>query len=107
VIEASSGAAYLDGERIRYRSYATSEALVDALASGEIDAAVHDAPILKYALKQQGLEHINILPDRLRLESYAFGLKEASPLLETINRSLLEVVQAADWPATVDSYLEN
>jgi ABC-type amino acid transport substrate-binding protein len=107
VIQASSGAAYLDGARIDYQNFATSDALIEALANGRIDAAVHDAPILKYALKEQGIEHIKILPDRLRLESYAFGLKENSPHLETINRSLLEIVQSDLWPATVDSYLEN
>lgn len=105
VIEASSGAAFLDDERIDYREYATSGELVAALAEERIDAAVHDEPILKYALKEQGVEEVTILPDRLRLESYAFGLKEDSELREPINRALLEVVQGDDWPDTVNSYL--
>lgn len=105
VIEASSGAGFLDDEKIDFRDYDSSGELVAALASGEINAAVHDEPILKYALKEQGVENVKILPDRLRLESYAFGLKEDSGLLEPINRALLEIVQGDDWPDTVYSYL--
>lgn len=105
VIGASSGAAFLDDERIDYREFGTSSDLVAALAEGEIDAAVHDAPILRYALKEEGVENVRILPDRLRLEYYALGLREGAALLEPINRALLEVVQDGDWPETVETYL--
>jgi ABC-type amino acid transport substrate-binding protein len=106
VIEASSGAQYLKEAGIRHRGFANSTELAEALERGLIDAAVHDAPILRYALKEKGLDNIRILPERLRQESYALGLKEESGLLETVNRGLLEVVQDPSWSTTVDGYLE-
>jgi len=107
VIDASSGAEFLDEERIGYREFSSASELVAALASGDVEAVVHDAPILKHVLKAQDVKEVKILPDRLRLESYAFGLKEDSELRESINRALLEIVQGEDWMKTVDSYLEN
>ncbi len=104
-IGASSGAAYLEDARIDYRSYETAPDLLRALEQGQIEAAVHDEPILRYLLKQNELSDVRLLPDRLRLESYAFGLKEGSSLQEPINRALLEVIQSDGWMETIESYL--
>lgn len=105
VIAGSGGAAYLDEERINYRTFESTAEMVDAIDRGQIDAAVHDAPLLQFELKQGAHEDVSILANSLRLESYAFGLREDFHLLEPINRALLEVVQGSEWPEEVAGYL--
>lgn len=45
VIESSSAAAFLDAERIRFRTFADLDVMMDALEAGRVVAVVHDRPI--------------------------------------------------------------
>lgn len=105
VIESSSGAAFLDDEKIDYRRYASAAELVDALAEGRVSAVVHDAPFLRYELKQRDLPHIRILAQTLDSQNYAFGLPSGSPLTESINRALLQTIHSDDWSGMLSTYL--
>lgn len=105
VLRASSGSQFLDRNRISYISYDSVEAMVDALGSGRLDAVVHDAPILRYALRERGFETIQVLPQMLKMQSYAFGLRDELPYRQILNVNLLRTVQAEDWNDVVESYL--
>lgn len=105
VIEASSAAAFLDGERIRYRSFDNFGAMLGALENKRVAAVVHDRPILQHALREREMELFSVLNESLQPEAYAFGLRSGSPLRESVNRSLLEIVQDPAWQATLAQYL--
>lgn len=105
VIESSSAAAFLDGERIRYRSFDNFDAMLDALESKRVAAVVHDRPILQYALREREMDLFSVLNESLQPEAYAFGLRSGSPLRESVNRSLLEIVQDPAWQDTLAQYL--
>lgn len=105
VIAASSAAALLDEEQIRYREFATLGAMIDALENDKVVAVVHDQPILRYELSRCGDEQLSVLSQKLRPENYALGLQPRSPLREPINRALLQVTQGAGWEATLADYL--
>ena len=105
VLAESSAAAFLSDERIRYREFRDIESLVDALESGAVDAAVHDAPILRFALHERNAPELKVLPQVLEPQTYAFGLDENSSLREPLNRALLEVTQGALWDDMLRDYL--
>ena len=105
VIEASSAAAFLGDQAIRYRSFATLERMMTALETGEVAAVVHDRPILRYELARRDVAGLSVLPEVLQPQGYAFGLPSGSPLSEAINRRLLEITQGDSWRDTLSNYL--
>jgi polar amino acid transport system substrate-binding protein len=82
-----------------------AEQLLPALQSGKIDAVINDAPILYYLVHTHYPREIVILPIHLDEELYGFGVREGSPLRESINRSLLERVAQPHWQDILRQYL--
>lgn len=105
VIESSSAAAFLNEERIRYRSFDNFDRMVDALETGQVAAIVHDRPILQHALNQRRLHGFSVLNQSLQPEAYAFGLQTAFSQAELINQSLLEITQDPFWQDTLARHL--
>jgi ABC-type amino acid transport substrate-binding protein len=76
-----------------------------ALARGEIEAFVYDAPILRYLVKTELSERVRVLPVTFFRQDYAIALPQDSQLREPVNRALLEEVQSAEWDAILERYL--
>lgn len=106
-IEHSTSDAYLTKRQIGFRSFATVPEGLQALAKGEIDAMVYDAPILRYLVKNELSDQVKVLPTTFEKQQYGFGLPEGSPLREGINRVLLEKVGAPEWQGVLYGYLGN
>ncbi|MDQ8193765.1 transporter substrate-binding domain-containing protein [Coraliomargarita sp. SDUM461004] len=106
VLRDSSAAVFLNNEGIRFRHFETLSSAVTALAKGNVDAVVHDAPMLKYQLKLQANETLQVLPNRIEDQYYAFGLRNEMPLRETLNRALLQVLYSDEWDSLIQGYLE-
>ncbi|MCA9299413.1 MAG: transporter substrate-binding domain-containing protein, partial [Phycisphaerales bacterium] len=83
------------------RGFQTVEDGLEALESGLLDAFVHDAPILTYAIGESHSGVIRVLDARFDLRPYAIVVPEGSPALEGLNRALLEVTESAEWRAQV------
>jgi polar amino acid transport system substrate-binding protein len=66
---------------------------LDATAAGEIDAVVHDVPLLHEALRDRPTDELELLPARFQRQDYAIALPEGSGLREPINRLLPEKVR--------------
>lgn len=105
VIKSSAAAAFLKDESIRYRSYPTVASMLDGLESGRLAAVVHDRPILQYELKRREGTRLSVLPQLLKPQSYALGIKQGSALREAVNRGLLEVTQEDSWRNVLADYL--
>jgi ABC-type amino acid transport substrate-binding protein len=74
-----------------------------ALEAGDIDAFVHDTPILIW--EAAGNRAIALADLRFAPHDYAIVLPEQSPLREPNNRALLNDLETPAWDATVDRYL--
>jgi polar amino acid transport system substrate-binding protein len=100
-LEASTSAAFLDGQGITYRAQSDLSELIEMLDRGALDAVAFDAPFLKYAIKEgraEGrFESLAVLPYEFEPQSYGFALLEDDDLQEGVNRALLKVLKRPEW----------
>jgi len=78
-LAAATSADYLEVNHIKYTDYPELHSLLQALAKGEIDAAVYDKPILVYEIENSSRWHLN--------------------------QVLLAKIHDPSWKALVDGYL--
>ncbi|CAN5662442.1 transporter substrate-binding domain-containing protein [soil metagenome] len=102
-VEPSQGAAYLKQRHLAYRGYPDPAAAIAALAKGELDAVVYEAPILQYQIKQQPT--LRVLEGTFANHGYAFALRLASPYRKAIDLALLQIVEGDDWQQVLATYL--
>lgn len=79
--------------------YDNLDAGMAAVSDGDIDAFVHDDPLMRYARTQGMGEGVRLLQGTYGRQEYGIALQPRSPLRETINRALLEYVESDDWQA--------
>jgi polar amino acid transport system substrate-binding protein len=103
-LQGTSGSHFLSSLRIQHKSYKDIESALIALEKNELDAVVHDLPILRYLVAQHSSRNLVVLTELLHSEHYAFALPQNSPLRESINRSLLRVLDTPRWQQIQDSY---
>lgn len=87
-------------------TYVHAGSLQDALgmlADGKADAVVYDAPLLRWQI-HRNFSGLRVLPLRLERQDYAFALPNGSPLRETLDTSLLQRINAPDWPERLKKY---
>lgn len=100
----STSAAYLDRKQIASRSVPDVLTGLKAVAAGDIDAMVYDAPILQYTAKHMLGGRVLVLPEFKR-QDYGFALPEGSTLREPLNRALLAEMNRERWQALISHYL--
>jgi ABC-type amino acid transport substrate-binding protein len=76
-----------------------------AVADGDIDAFVYDAPVLLYAAARDYPKAIRVLADRFIRQDYGFALRQGSPLREKVDVDLLERIRSSAWHDAVARYL--
>jgi ABC-type amino acid transport substrate-binding protein len=103
-IKGSTSERYLSSNRISYVNYANIEEGLKAVASGEADCMVYDAPMLKYYIVKGGYS-LSVLKRIFDQQFYAFALVQNSPLREDINQALLEKTGKPWWQDTLYEYL--
>ena len=102
---ASTSLSYLEAQGVRAVPYESVEATVEALAQGEVDAVVYDAPILRWLVRERYAAQLQVLPRTFERQDYAIGLPQGSPLREPLNRLLLEAIDSGEWERLVTRYL--
>ena len=85
----SSIADYLTTNSVRFEGYPSTTMLFEALREGELDAVVHDAPILAYYVAHEGRGQYETVGRIFNHEKYAFALPSGAPRREEIDRALL------------------
>ena len=95
-LEGASSLRYFEENGIKVSGFETIAAGFDAVASGKIDAFVHDQPLLRYRVNQSN-QPLLILPDMFDPQSYAIVVAQDSPLREAINVALLKILTSSDW----------
>lgn len=101
----STGAAYLLGNGIRFRSYEDARAALEALARGELDAVVYDAPLLRYLANREWKGRTDVLPRTFSRQDYAIALPEKSPWREAINKAILRATSTDEWSELLERHL--
>lgn len=104
VVQASTSEEMLVREGIRSRPFDSVASGLRALANGEIDAFVHDAPLLRYVLGQQYGDQLQLLPRTVGRQDYGIALPEDSPLREPMTRVILRHLKSEAWAQSVARY---
>jgi polar amino acid transport system substrate-binding protein len=104
-VPGSTSEAYLRRNNISYRNYPALLEALRAVANGEIDAVVYDAPLLRYLAKTQLQGRVDVLPFTFDRQDYAIALPFGSPLRQPMNRLILQKVHEPAWQSILDRYL--
>ncbi len=80
---------------------------MNAVSEGDVDAFVHDDPLLRYARTQGMGEDVRLLQGTYGRQEYGIALPPRSTLREGINRSLLDYVESDNWQADLTRALGN
>jgi len=100
----SSGAEYLDGQRL---SYAKFDNLHDALASvaaGESDIAVNSVGALRHMVAARFAGVLRVPPTLLAPAYMAIALPIGSPLKKPLDRALMKITATPEWRAVEETY---
>lgn len=74
-------------------------ALFEALKKKELDAVVHDAPILAYYANTEGRGSVKLAGNIFQPQKYGIALPQGSTLTEPINRALLQLREDGTYEA--------
>lgn len=102
-VSGSSAETYLSRRGIRTVGRTSVDDLLVAVESGEADAGVYDAPLLKYMLRHHS--GLRMLPGTFESWDYAIVLPLDSDLRKDINIAVLENVQGDQWRMEIERYL--
>lgn len=105
VVENSSGEEFCKNRHIKSFRYASIEESLDELIAGDIDAVVSNIPVLQFAQQNKFQDKIAISPNILLRTNMGIALPNDSPLVEPINRILLEKVSEPAWRLNIEHYL--
>lgn len=100
----STSSAFLAGKSVRHQGYERIDEVFAALESGEIDAMVHDAPILSYYAQTDGRGRFSTVGRLFHPEKYGIALPSVSSRREEINRALLHIREDGTYEALLEKW---
>lgn len=101
-VPSSTSASWLERQGFGFSKADDVDAALGDLAAGRVDAVVYDAPLLRWDIHQRFRGKLKVLPLVLERQDYAFALPTGSRLREPIDTSLLQRINAPDWPARLE-----
>jgi ABC-type amino acid transport substrate-binding protein len=104
-VKGSTSQAFLKKNRYNHMAYTNLEVALEALKNNEVQAVVHDKPILSYQVNQGFKSDLKVLDFTFEKQYYAFGLKSGSRFREPINQMLLEYIAKPEWKDLLYNYL--
>lgn len=102
----SASSRYFSENHIPVTGYSSVEAGLQAVANNELDAFVHDQPLLQWLVSTSNTP-LQILPDLFDPQGYAIAVAQSSPLREQVNIALLKILAAPEWLEIRKRYLGN
>lgn len=100
----STSSNYLSSQSIHHKTYANIEAMFGDLKTGDLDAVVHDAPILAYFAATQGDGRFQTVGRLFNPEKYAIALPQNSPLTEAINQEILRLRESGEYEQLISDW---
>lgn len=104
-LSGSATISYMEENRIRYTSFSTLEAGMQAVKDGQIDTFVHDAPILQHLAGTQFPNEVRVLPNTFNQQYFGIALPKNSELRDPINRVILDIISSEEWKDIQHRYL--
>ena len=104
-VDNTSGALYLESQRIRHSNYPNLITAMRAVQQGEAEAVVYDLPIMQYRNGELNQGGLRLLSGTFENQSYAFALASGSPYRERINLELLRALGEDEWGKVQRLYL--
>lgn len=101
----STSETYLLSRKLAYQTYNNPLEGLKAVALGQVDAMVYDAPVLRYLVSSEFEGSLRVLPQTFERQYYAIGLVEDSELREPVNRVLIEKINNPQWQEVLYKYL--
>jgi ABC-type amino acid transport substrate-binding protein len=98
-LSGSAATAYLTGNAVPTVTFASIPEGLGALARAEIDAFVHDQPILRYLSRNEFSGRTRVVPGAFQEQYYAIVLPAGSERRDEVNAVLLEYVAGEEWAA--------
>jgi len=87
----STAATFLSTHGIHYTGYDDVATLFDALLAKQLDAVVHDAPVLRYFAATGGRRRTTVVGPIFKPEKYGILFPQGSARVESLNRELLHL----------------
>ncbi len=100
----STSAAFLQSQSIRMREYDDLVSLFHALENEEIDAVVHDAPLIAFYAATEGRGRVRSAGPVFRPEKYGIAFPENSALVEPVNQTLLRLRENGAYRALIEKW---
>ena len=100
----STSAEFLERHSMPYETFATVDALLEALEHGELDAVIHDAPVLAHYAAHEARGHFELVGRVFQSEQYAFALVQGQGLTEDLNRTLLQIREDGSYAQLVQKW---
>lgn len=97
VVEGSGAAELVAAMHLPAVQYPEVETALATLARGEIDAVVDEEPVLRYLATNQYGGHLSVLAQPFNEGFVGFALPLGSPLLRSVNVTLLDVLDDPAW----------
>lgn len=104
-VKDSTSRTYLKQQRILFETYDDPVLGLQAVAEGNLDAFVYDAPVMRYLISIEFDRSLQVLPNTFERQYYAIGLQQGGPLRESINRILIEKISQPQWQDVLEKYL--
>jgi ABC-type amino acid transport substrate-binding protein len=76
-----------------------------AIVEGEIDAFVFNVLVLRYLARTEFPGRVRVLPSPFHRYYLKMALPAGSPLRESLNRTLLEVIDDTEWHGRMERYV--
>ncbi|MGI8501614.1 MAG: ABC transporter permease subunit, partial [Hassallia sp.] len=77
----------------KIRTFDSAPSVLQELANGNVDAVIHDAPVILYAINKGNIKGIKVVSELLTEEYYGIPTPKNSPNLKLINDGLDRVLQ--------------
>ncbi|OHX65816.1 transporter substrate-binding domain-containing protein [Flammeovirga pacifica] len=105
-VTAHSGAeSYLLKHQIKPNTFSTPDEGLLALENGEVVAFMHDKPIMRYIIKENGNEErFDILPSNFKQNYYSFFMPRNSKLYKKINAEIVDNIDKDSWHRLLIKY---
>jgi polar amino acid transport system substrate-binding protein len=76
-----------------------------AIVEGEIDAFVYNVLVLRYLARTEFPGRVRVLPSPFHHYYMKMGMPAGSPLRESLNRTLLAVIDDVEWHGRMERYV--
>ena len=100
----SAAADYARNQGAVLQEFPVLEQALEALQEERVEAVIHDAPILKYRIRQS-FEELGVTDRILVRDDYAFAFTQGNPLREEVNHALLAILHTPVWQPIKRRYL--